>query len=167
MQDACGRFDMIRRVYLRAGITRVRLRSMCCGGRSPPGLRVVRVHRRVAGGATGPFVIIRPSGICFGQSPLGADNRLPEDYREEVPLMKTGMRILAFAVAFLMLVTGPLAPIAFAQQPSPVQPEPAAQPGPAPQQPPAPQPQPMAQQPTPQPEPMAQQPTPQPEPVAP
>jgi len=85
--------------------------------------------------------------------------------------MKTGMRILAVAVAFLMLVTGPLAPIAFAQQPSPVQPEPAAQPEPAPQQAPAPQPQPvaqpqpMAQQPTPQPEPVAPQPTPQPEPV--
>ena len=66
--------------------------------------------------------------------------------------MKTGMRILAVAVSFLMLMTGPLAPIAFAQQPSPVQPEPAAQ-----------------QQPTPQPEPAAQQPAqqamPQPEPL--
>src|SRR5262245_61037757 len=104
--------------------------------------------------------------------PRGGGQYLPEDYREEVPLMKTGMRILAVAVAFLMLVTGPLAPIAFAQQPSPVQPEPAAQPEPAPQQPPAPQPepvaqpQPMAQQPAPQPEPVAPQPTPQSEPVA-
>ena len=58
--------------------------------------------------------------------------------------MKTGMRILAVAVLFLMLMTGPLAPIAFAQQPSPVQPEPAAQQ-------PAPQPEPVAQQPAPQP----------------
>ena len=41
--------------------------------------------------------------------------------------MKTGMRTLAVAVSLLMLMTGPLAPIAFAQQPSPVQPEPAAQ----------------------------------------
>jgi hypothetical protein len=66
--------------------------------------------------------------------------------------MKTGMRILAVAVSFLMLTTGPLAPIAFAQQPSPVQPEPATQ-----------------QQPTPQPEPAVQQPAqqamPQPEPL--
>lgn len=59
--------------------------------------------------------------------------------------MKTGMRILAVAVSFLMLMTGPLAPIAFAQQPSPVQPEPAAQ------QPPTTQPEPVAQQPAPQP----------------
>ena len=79
--------------------------------------------------------------------------------------MKTGMRILAIGVAFLMLVTGPLAPIAFAQQPSPVQPEPAAQqppmppPEPAAQQPPMPPPEPMAQQPMPQPEPVVQQPT--------
>jgi hypothetical protein len=84
--------------------------------------------------------------------PPGGGQYLPEAYREEVPLMKTGMRILAVAVSFLMLMTGPLAPIAFAQQPSPVQPEPAAQ-----------------QQPTPQPEPAAQQPAqqamPQPEPL--
>lgn len=73
--------------------------------------------------------------------------------------MKTGMRILAVAVSFLMLMTGPLAPIAFAQQPSPVQPEPAAQ------QPPMTQPEPVAQQPPPtQPEPVAQQPVPQPMP---
>ena len=74
--------------------------------------------------------------------------------------MKTGMRILAVAVSFLMLMTGPLAPIAFAQQPSPVQPEPAAQ------QPPTTQPEPVAQQPptTTQPEPVAQQPAPQPMP---
>ena len=73
--------------------------------------------------------------------------------------MKTGMRILAVAVSFLMLMTGPLAPIAFAQQPSPVQPEPAAQ------QPPMTQPEPVAQQPPPtQPEPVAQQPAPQPMP---
>src|SRR5262245_1515481 len=92
--------------------------------------------------------------------PLGGGQYVPEDYREEVPLMKTGMRILAIAVAFLMLVTGPLAPIAFAQQPSPVQSEPAAPP------PPLPQPEPAAQQqPMPQPEPVAQQPMPQPEPV--
>jgi hypothetical protein len=89
--------------------------------------------------------------------PLGGGQYLPEDYREEVPLMKTGMRILAVAVSFLMLMTGPLAPIAFAQQPSPVQPEPAAQ------QPPMAQPEPVAQQPpTTQPEPVAQQPAPQP-----
>jgi hypothetical protein len=82
--------------------------------------------------------------------------------------MKTGMRILAVAVAFLMLMTGPLAPIAFAQMPSPVPPEPAAQqpppPEPAAQQPP-PQPEPAVQQPTVQPEPVAQQPPP-PEPAA-
>ena len=73
--------------------------------------------------------------------------------------MKTGMRILAIAVSFLMLMTGPLAPIAFAQQPSPVQPEPVAQ------QPPMTQPEPVAQQPPPtQPEPVAQQPAPQPMP---
>jgi hypothetical protein len=64
--------------------------------------------------------------------------------------MKTGMRILAVAVSFLMLTTGPLAPIAFAQQPSPVQPEP--------QQQPTPQPEPAVQQP-------AQQAMPQPEPL--
>ena len=75
--------------------------------------------------------------------------------------MKTGMRILAVAVAFLMLMTGPLAPIAFAQMPSPVPPEPAVQ------QPPPQQPEPAAQQPPPQPEPaVQQQPTVQPEPVA-
>ena len=65
--------------------------------------------------------------------------------------MKTGMRTLAVAVSLLMLMTGPLAPIAFAQQPSPVQAEPPAQ-----------------QQPTPQPEPAAQPPaqqTMQPEPL--
>jgi hypothetical protein len=77
--------------------------------------------------------------------PLGGGQYLPEDYREEVPLMKTGMRILAVAVSFLMLMTGPLAPIAFAQQPSPVQPEPTAQ------QPATTQPEPVAQQPAPQP----------------
>jgi len=66
--------------------------------------------------------------------------------------MKTGMRTLAVAVSLLMLMTGPLAPVAFAQQPSPVQPEPAAQ------QQPAPQPEPAAQQP-------AQQTLPQPEPL--
>jgi hypothetical protein len=76
--------------------------------------------------------------------------------------MKTGMRTLAVAVSLLMLMTGPLAPIAFAQQPSPVQAEPPAQ------QQPTPQPEPPAQQqPTPQPGPAAQQqPTPQPEPAA-
>ena len=73
--------------------------------------------------------------------------------------MKTGMRILAVAVAFLMLMTGPLAPIAFAQMPSPVPPEPAAQ-----QPPPQPEPA-VQQQPTVQPEPVAQQPPP-PEPAA-
>jgi hypothetical protein len=65
--------------------------------------------------------------------------------------MKTGMRTLAVAVSLLMLMSGPLAPVAFAQQPSPVQPEPAAQ-----------------QQPMAQSEPAAQQPAqqaPQPEPL--
>jgi hypothetical protein len=82
--------------------------------------------------------------------------------------MKTGMRIVAIAVAFLMLLTGPLAPIAFAQQPSPVQPEPAQPlPQPEPAQPqPLPQPEPAAQQqPMPPPQPVAQ-PTPPPEPAA-
>jgi hypothetical protein len=81
--------------------------------------------------------------------PLGGGQCLPEDYWEEVPLMKTGMRILAVAVSLLMLMTGPLAPIAFAQQPPPpAQPEPApAQPEPAAQLP--------AQQPLPQPEPVS------------
>jgi hypothetical protein len=56
--------------------------------------------------------------------------------------MKTGMRMLAVAVSLLMLMTGPLAPIAFAQQPPPpAQPEPAAQ-QPAP--PPLPQPEPIS-----------------------
>jgi hypothetical protein len=79
--------------------------------------------------------------------PLGGGQCLPEDYWEEVPLMKTGMRILAVAVSLLMLMTGPLAPIAFAQQPPPpAQPEPApAQPEPAAQQPaPLPQPEPIS-----------------------
>jgi hypothetical protein len=67
------------------------------------------------------------------RKPPGGGQYLPEDYREEVPLMKTGLRILAVAVSFLMLMTGPLAPIAFAQQPSPAQPEPAAQQQPTPQ----------------------------------
>ena len=55
--------------------------------------------------------------------------------------MKTGMRILAVAVSLLMLMTGPLAPIAFAQQPPPRAARPAraagcrAQPEPAAQQP--------------------------------
>jgi hypothetical protein len=78
--------------------------------------------------------------------------------------MKTGMRTLAVAVSLLMLMTGPLAPVAFAQQPSPVQPEPAAQQQPMPQPEPA-----VQQQPMPQPEPAVQQPAqqtlPQPEPV--
>jgi hypothetical protein len=89
--------------------------------------------------------------------PPGGGQYLPEDYREEVPLMKTGMRILAVAVSFLMLMTGPLAPIASAQQPSPAQPEPVVQPEPTAQQPP--QSEPAAQQPPPQAMP------PQPEPV--
>src|SRR5206468_8285263 len=54
------------------------------------------------------------------------------DYWEEVPLMKTGVRILGVVVSFLMLVTGPLAPLAAAQQPSPPPAEPATQ-QPAPQ----------------------------------
>jgi len=74
--------------------------------------------------------------------PLGGGQCLPEDYREEVPLMKTGMRMLGVAVSLLMLMTGPLAPIAFAQQPPPpAQPEPAAQ-QPVPQ--PLPQPEPIS-----------------------
>jgi hypothetical protein len=56
---------------------------------------------------------------CFGGSPPGADNSLAEAYREEVPLMKTEIRILAVVVSLLMLVTGPLAPLASAQQPPP------------------------------------------------
>ncbi|PYN24940.1 MAG: hypothetical protein DMD99_09700, partial [Candidatus Rokuibacteriota bacterium] len=46
--------------------------------------------------------------------------------------MKTGVRILGVVVSFLMLVTGPLAPLAAAQQPSPPPAEPATQ-QPAPQ----------------------------------
>lgn len=41
--------------------------------------------------------------------------------------MKTGVRLLAAAVSLLMLLTGPLAPLAAAQQPPPAQPEPAVQ----------------------------------------
>jgi hypothetical protein len=66
--------------------------------------------------------------------------------------MKTGMRTLAVAVSLLMLMTGPLAPVAFAQQPPPVQPEPAAQQQPVSQSEPAAQP--PAQQALPQPEPL-------------
>jgi len=46
--------------------------------------------------------------------------------------MKTGVRILGVVVSFLVLVTGPLAPLAAAQQPSPPPAEPATQ-QPAPQ----------------------------------
>lgn len=42
--------------------------------------------------------------------------------------MKTGIRILAVVVALAILATGPLAPLAVAQQPSPTTPPPAAQP---------------------------------------
>jgi hypothetical protein len=68
---------------------------------------------------------------CFGGSPLGADNSLAEGYREEVPLIKTEIRILAVVVSLLMLVTGPLAPLASAQQPPPTT-EPTAPPPPPP-----------------------------------
>ena len=60
--------------------------------------------------------------------------------------MKTGMRTLAVAVSLLILMTGPLAPVVFAQQPSPVQPEPPAQQQPS-------QPEPVGQQPAPLPQP--------------
>jgi hypothetical protein len=46
--------------------------------------------------------------------------------------MKTGIRILAVVVALAILATGPLAPLAVAQQPAPAPPPPAAQPGPQP-----------------------------------
>jgi hypothetical protein len=42
--------------------------------------------------------------------------------------MKTGIRILAVVVALVILATGPLAPLAVAQQPAPTTPPPAAQP---------------------------------------
>jgi hypothetical protein len=42
--------------------------------------------------------------------------------------MKTGIRILAVVVALAILATGPLAPLAVAQQPDPTTPPPAAQP---------------------------------------
>jgi hypothetical protein len=42
--------------------------------------------------------------------------------------MKTGIRILAVVVALAILATGPLAPLAVAQQPAPTTPPPAAQP---------------------------------------
>jgi len=72
---------------------------------------------------------------CFGGSPLGADNSLAEGYREEVPLMKTKIRILAVVVSLLMLVTGPLAPLASAQQPPPATEPTAQQPTPQPMDP--------------------------------
>lgn len=46
--------------------------------------------------------------------------------------MKTEVRILASVVSLLMLVTGPLAPLASAQQPPPPSTEPAAPPPPPP-----------------------------------
>ena len=64
--------------------------------------------------------------------------------------MKTGIRILAVVVALALLATGPLAPLALAQQPTP--PPPAT-----PTQPPPPTPQPVAP-PPPGPQPVAQQP---------
>ena len=42
--------------------------------------------------------------------------------------MKTGIRIVAVVVALAILATGPLAPLAVAQQPAPTTPPPAAQP---------------------------------------
>jgi len=72
---------------------------------------------------------------CFGGSPQGADNSLAEGYREEVPLMKTKIRILAVVVSLLMLVTGPLAPLASAQQPPPATEPTAQQPTPQPMDP--------------------------------
>jgi hypothetical protein len=67
--------------------------------------------------------------------PSGADNSPAEGYREEVPLMKTEIRILAVVVSLLMLVTGPLAPLASAQQPPPATEPTAQQPTPQPMDP--------------------------------
>jgi len=47
--------------------------------------------------------------------------------------MKTGIRILAVVVALALLATGPLAPLAVAQQPTPPPPATPSQPAPAPQ----------------------------------
>jgi hypothetical protein len=89
--------------------------------------------------------LMRRSAVCYDQGaagivaavcPLGADNISLRLVREEVPLIKIGSRILTVLVALAVLATGPLAPLAAAQQPAPTSPPP--------------------QQPVPQPEPMAQ-----------
>src|SRR4029453_8003774 len=64
--------------------------------------------------------------------PPGGGQYLPEVCREEVPLINIGSRILTVLVALAILATGPLAPLAAAQQPAPTSPPPQQQPVPQP-----------------------------------
>ena len=75
--------------------------------------------------------LMRRSAVCYDQGaagivaavcPLGADNISLRPVREEVPLIKIGCRILTVLVALAVLATGPLAPLAAAQQPAPQEP---------------------------------------------
>jgi len=78
---------------------------------------------------------------CSGGVPPGGDNVSLRPVREEVPVTKTASRILTVLVALSLLATGPLAPLAVAQQPAPPAQPPQQQPMPMPQ----PEPQPAAQ----------------------
>src|SRR5215470_12370361 len=64
---------------------------------------------------------------CCGGVPPGGGQYLPEACLGRRLVMKTGSRILAVLVALALLATGPLAPLASAQQPTPT-----AQPAPEP-----------------------------------
>jgi hypothetical protein len=72
---------------------------------------------------------------CSDGVPPGGDNVSLRSVREEVPVTKTASRILTVVVALSLLASGPLAPLAMAQQP--------AQPAQPPQQQPMPQPEPL------------------------
>jgi len=78
--------------------------------------------------------MIEPPGIVALGAPRGRTIGSLRTAREEVPLMKTGIRILAVMVSLIVLATGPLAPLAAAQQPPPPPPPmaPAQQPTPQP-----------------------------------
>jgi len=66
-------------------------------------------------------------GNCCGGVAPGADN-----VSEEVPLTKIGSRILTVLVVLALLATGPLAPLAAAQQPAPPSAPPQQEPAPPP-----------------------------------
>jgi len=66
-------------------------------------------------------------GNCCGGAAPGADN-----VSEEVPLTKIGSRILTVLVVLALLATGPLAPLAAAQQPAPPSVPPQQEPAPPP-----------------------------------